>query len=252
MIKTTTDYSQFSLMEQNRDVDMNNRKVKNLNESMQRYGWLDAFPMMVKKKGSKLVVIDGQHRLAVARENGMPAKYVVDNKDVDVAHLNDTSHSWTIEDFVYRFAKEGKDDYVELVSFSEKYGISINMSSGILANTSSPGNILHKVKDGSYRITNRPMAVSVAECYKRLCEVSSTFKKLNSVKVLFACFQVSYFDPDRLVSGAKRKQSEIKSITKIDLFFELFEDLYNHGRKEKRPLKFDAEQAMKSRRIIER
>lgn len=250
MIKITSDYSQFSMMDQNRDVDMDNRRVKNLAKSMQQHGWLDAFPMMVKKIGGRFIVIDGQHRLAVAREYGIPVKYVIENKDIDVAQLNDTSHSWTVDDFVKRYAKEGLSDYVALMAFSDHYGIPVNMSSGLLNNTSSPGNVLHRVKKGTFKITSRPMATAVAECYQRLCGVSNVFKKMNSLKVLFACFQISYFEPERLVRGAEKRSSEIKSITKIDLFFDMFEDVYNYGKKDKRPLKFDAEQAMKARRIM--
>lgn len=250
MIKTTSDYSQFKHMEQNRDVSLDNRKAKNLAKSMQQHGWLNAFPLMAKKRGNNLVVIDGQHRLSVAREYGIPVKYVIEDVEVDVAQLNDTSHAWTINDFVNRYAKEGIKEYVELIAFSDHYGISINMASGILNNTSSPGNVLHRVKSGTFKITSRPMATAVAECYRDMCSIHPVFKKANSLKVIFACFQVSYFNPSRLVSAASKKSAEIKSITKMDLFFDLFEDLYNFNRKEKHPLRFDAEQAMSQRRLF--
>ena len=250
MIKTTSDYSSFSMMEQNRDVDMDNRKVRNLARSMQKYGWLDAFPLMAKKFRGKLIVIDGQHRLAVAQEYGIPVKYVIEEKDIDVAELNDTSHSWTVEDFVQRYAKEGLPDYVALIAFSEHYGIGVNMASGILNGTSSPGNVLHRVKTGTFKITSRPMATAIAECYRRLSEINPVLQKANALKALFACFHVSYFDPDRLIAGAERKSKEIKSITKLDLFYSLFEELYNFNRKEKRPLSFDAQEAMKNRRLF--
>ncbi len=250
MIKTTTDYSLFSMMEQNRDIDMSNRKVKNLFKSMKDHGWLMAFPAMARKNGSKLILIDGQHRVAVARELGIPVRYVIEDRDIDVAQLNDTSHAWTVDDFVKRYTKEGLPDYVSLMAFSEHYGISLPMASGLLNNTSSPGNVLHRVKMGTFKITSRPMATATADCYKRLCAINPAFRKINSLKVLFACFQVAYFDPDRLVSGAEKKANEVKSITKIDLFFSLFEDLYNFHRKEKRPLEFDAKAAMTSRNII--
>jgi len=100
------------------------------------------------------------------------------------------------------------------------------------------------------QITGWPMATAIAECYKRLAFINPALKKLNALKVLYACFQVPYFDPDRLVSGAEKKAGEITSITKIDLFFTLFEDLYNFNRKEKKPLEFDARTAMHNKRLI--
>ena len=250
MIKTTTEYSLFSMMDQNRDVELNNRKVRNLSKSMQQYGWLNAFPAMVRMSGGKLIIIDGQHRVAVAREYGLPIKYVIEDKDIDVAQLNDTSHSWTVEDFVKRYAKEGLADYVSLIAFSDHYNIPVTMASGILSNTSSPGNVLHRIKNGTFKIISRPMATGIAECHARLSSINPVFRKMNSLKVLFACFQVSYFDPERLISGAEKKSGEIKSITKIDLFFSMFEELYNFNRKEKHPLHFDSNEAMRKRNVI--
>lgn len=247
MIKTTTDYKQFSLSEQNRDVDRNNRRARNLASSMLEYGWLDAFPMMVRAAGKRLIVIDGQHRFSIAMEYGIPVKYVIESQQIDVARLNDTSHSWVFEDFVKKHAKADNPEYQELIDFSSKYGISIPASAGFLANTSSPGNVTAKIKDGTYRIITRDQAYRLAECYAELCQISVVFRKVNAIKVLWACFQVSYFDPQRLVASARQRPHAVKSVTKIDLFYDLFEELYNFSRREKFPLKFDAEQAMRAR-----
>ena len=47
------------------------------------------------KKGKKLYVLDGQHRLEVARQHGIPVKYTVVGAEIDVAKLNSTSTKWT-------------------------------------------------------------------------------------------------------------------------------------------------------------
>lgn len=247
MIKTTTNYKQFSLSEQNRDVDLGNRKAKNLAESMLEYGWLDAFPLMAKKQGNRLLVIDGQHRLSIAMEYGIPVKYVTEKMNIDVAKLNDTAHSWTVDDFAKKFAKSGDSDYQELIEFSQRYGISISMSSAILAGTAHAGNVVVRLKSGAWRITNREQAYELAECYREICECNKVFAKLNALKVLWACFHVNYFDPSRLVASIQQRPHHAKSVTKLELFYEVFEELYNFARREKRPLKFDAEQAMKAR-----
>lgn len=247
MIKTTTNYKLFSMMEQNRDVNLKDRKAKNLAISMIDYGWLSSFPLMAKKDGDRLIVIDGQHRLAIASEYGIPVKYVIENQDIDVAKLNDTSHAWTLPDYARKHAKTGNEDYQELLDYSEKYGISVAMSSGLLSGTGHPGNVLVSLRLGTWKIKSRDQAYKLANCYQRLCGANEVFKKINALKILWACFHISYFDPERLVNGAIKRSAEIKPVTKMELFYELFEDLYNFGKRDKQPLKFDAEQAMRDR-----
>jgi hypothetical protein len=247
-VKTTTKYDMFTLMEENRDVDLNHPKTKKLSRLMVEYGWLDSYPLMAIKKGGKLIVIDGQHRLQIAREFGIPVKYVVESEVPDVAELNSTAKTWTVEDYVRRFQKRGLPDYVQLVEFYESNPIPITMCAAILANTSTFGNVSVKIKEGRYEIKRMALANRVADCYRQLIEVDSRLKKNASIRALWACFQVDYFEPDRLVSGAARKAGSIRNMGDWKGFLHMFEELYNFGRKHVNPLAFDAEQAMAARR----
>ena len=85
-IEETADYALFTSGKGNRPVKAGGRRA--LRDSMARYGWLPAFPMMVRRDSGMLVIIDGQHRFAIAQELGIPARYVVDNREVDVALIN--------------------------------------------------------------------------------------------------------------------------------------------------------------------
>lgn len=247
MIKTTTNYDMFSMMEQNRDVDLNNRKTKNLVDSMIEYGWLSAFPLMAKKERNRLVVIDGQHRLQISREYGIPVKYVVETQNIDVARLNDTAKSWTPIDFAKKWTKAGKEDYIELLEFFYANPISLTMCAAILANTTHFSNCSDKFYQGTYRIKNRKAAYGIAECYSALVGCSAQLKKNGSIKALWACYHVDHFDPKRLIEGATKRAASIKGRPNTEGYLELFEELYNFGRKTQHPLRFDAQQAMKSR-----
>lgn len=246
-MKTTTDYDIFTLMEDNRDVDLQHKKTKNLAESMVEYGWIEAFPLMARKVGKRLIVIDGQHRLAIAREFGIPVKYVIVDQDIDVAFLNSTAKSWTPFDYASRYAKAGDDNYIELVDFHHRYGIPITTSASILANTSRFGNVSAKFYRGSYKIKSRKIANDLAECYTRLTAISNKLKKNQAIMALWACFHVDGFSPDRLIEGADRHGGAIKNMGTADGFLELFEELYNFGRKQRVPLKFEAAEKMRDR-----
>lgn len=249
-MKTTTNYDLFTLMEDNRDVDLQHKKTRNLAESMVEYGWIEAFPLMARKVGKKLIVIDGQHRLQIAREFGIPVKYVVVEQDIDVAFLNSTAKSWTPFDYANRFAKNGDDNYIELLDFHHRYGIPLTTSAAILANTSTFGNVSDKFYRGAYKIKSRKVATDLAECYSSLTAISKKLKKNQSIKALWACFHVEGFSPDRLVEGAERHGGAIRNMGTAEGFLELFEELYNFGRKHRTPLKFEAEEKMRDRRPV--
>lgn len=250
-MKTTTNYDMFTLIEENRNVDLDDRETKNLAESMVEFGWLDAFPMMVKKQGRKLVVFDGQHRLAIAREFGIPVKYVVIDGDVpDVARLQQTAKKWKTRDYAERYAKAGNDHYIELLEFFERYGIPLTMSAAILANTTTFGNTSEKFYGGRYQIKSRRVANELAECWRSLVGINKTFKKAQAIKALWACFHVDSFDRERLLAGAERHGGAIKNMADFEGFLDVFEELYNFGRRDRAPLKFDAREAMKSRKPV--
>lgn len=246
-MKTTTNYDLFTLMEDNRDIDLSHRRTKNLAESMVEHGWIEAFPMMVKKQGRRLIVIDGQHRLAVAREFGIPVKYVVVDQDIDVAFLNSTSKSWTPFDYANRYAKAGDDNYVELVEFHYKYGMPITTCASILANTVRFGNVSDKFYSGRYKIKSRKVATDLAECYTSLIGISKKLKKNQAIMALWACFHVDDFSPSRLIDGADRHGGAIKNMGTMEGFLEIFEEMYNFGRKQRIPLKFQASEKMRER-----
>jgi ParB-like chromosome segregation protein Spo0J len=60
---------------ENRPLDI--KKHKKLMESMKKYGFLEVFPVVVTRNGGdKLIVKDGQHRIAIAEALGLPVYYV--------------------------------------------------------------------------------------------------------------------------------------------------------------------------------
>ena len=252
-IQETKKYDLFENFKENRDVNLDDRRTKNLAESMVEHGWLDAYPAMVKKNGSgKYYVQDGQHRIAVAQEFGIPVKYVIEEQNVDVAKLNSTSKTWTVNDYLQRYVNAGNKEYKELRDFSEHNPIPLTTCAAMLAGTNSFGNISYRFYRGQFAVRNWKKANDVAQYYQYLIAISSLLKKKGSINALWACFHVDYFDPDRLIAGAENKVAAIRNMGTTEGFLELFDELYNHGKKDKKPLKFDAEQAMRAKNVAKK
>lgn len=249
-INETTDYSKFVFSDLNRPLDLTDPPTKRLAISMLQSGWLNGYPAMVTKiPGGRLQVEEGQHRIRIAKEYGISIKYVIENKDFDLAVINSTSKPWSNEDFANRYAKGGNPHYAELLEFYNQHNIPFTMCAAMLANTASFGNC-RGFKSGDYKIKSREAANAVAETYRKLTMLSKHLKKNSSIKALWACNHVPYFDGERLVSGAEKASYSIKSMPNIERYLELFEELYNHRRHNKYPLAFDAAEAMKDRKAV--
>ena len=79
---------------------------------MQEYGFLKSFPLSCSRNGDrKLIVKDGQHRLAVAEELGLNVHYFVEDVDYDIAKVNCTQEKWVVRDFAMKHANTGKKAY---------------------------------------------------------------------------------------------------------------------------------------------
>jgi len=244
-MKTTTNYDLFSFIEGNRDVDLTNTRTKTLAESMVEYGWLDAYPLMVKENGGDtLIVMDGQHRLQIAKEFGIPVKYITEKQDIDITKINSSSKSWTTLDFVNKFAQEENVHYATLLKFHSENPIGLSTCAVLLSNGTASGRV---IRNGLYVIKTPTEAREVVGVWYRLIEIEPSMKKTGAVRALWSCYHLDYFDADRLIEGAQKYEKINREVTSTGGFLELFEDIYNFHKKVKFPLKFDAQQSTKMR-----
>jgi hypothetical protein len=249
-LQRTTTYSQFVFTKENRAVDMLNLKTehKKLRESMRQYGFLPAFPLMVKAHNGKFIVIDGQHRLTFAKELGLEVFFVVDDSDVNISQINQAHATWAPPDYAKRWAAAGNKDYIEALAFAEEYGIRVATAFAMLAGTSTFGNIKRAFHDGQFRIKARGYATRVASLYKDLGLVNSNLSKSIVLDALWSCSLIDDFDGDRLLKTAQRRPDLVARPGTLVHAYEVLEDLYNFGRQQKFPLAFKAKEAGRDRK----
>jgi len=115
-INVTKNYRMFGRSADNREVDL--KKHRRLYESMRRYGFLPCYPIICPRDANKhLYVKEGQHRLAIAEELGLPVYWVETDVDFDVAVVNCTQKVWTPIDYAKKHAADNPD-YREGLDFS--------------------------------------------------------------------------------------------------------------------------------------
>lgn len=236
MIHETENYDRFHLLKNNRPVKLWTPEAKRLIESMLEHGWLDQCPMMVMESRGKLFVKDGQHRLAIAKEYGItPVKYSINNnKKVDVVNLNNTSRPWSIDDHIHRGVADGIPDYEILQRFSKKYGIPPAQAAVLLGGQ-------HKdIKGGNFTVRTPKHAESVGETYAQCVLISPEMKSNKFVSAIHSFMKVDYFSPHELIRQVAKYRHLIRRAANIQDAREVLDRIYNHKRRNKRPIAFDA------------
>lgn len=248
-ISTTRNYRLFNLSADNRPLNL--KKRNRLRRSMVNFGFLRSFPLScIRDTAGNLVVKDGQHRLAIAEELGLPVHYYVEDVDYDIAQVNCTQEKWRVCDFAMMFASKGRAAYQEGIDFADAHGLPVGTAFALLSGTISWANVRHSFMEGTFKVRDREWADAVASIYVTLTELSKDMKNSRCLEACMAICRVDDFDATRLLSGAKRCRDKLASYSTRDAYLELMETVYNFGRKQLFPLKNEAIMAMRARAAI--
>lgn len=131
MVYETDDLSIFKLFPFNRDIDK--KHVNLLADNMKKHGFIGvAQIVLIKQKGKSVYYIaDGQHRIAAARQLGIPVRFelteISGNREVAnfIASLNTSSKAWGTKNFLKVWVKNNIPEYVKLNKVQENTGFQI-------------------------------------------------------------------------------------------------------------------------------
>lgn len=246
-ISTTANYRIFTPARgENRPLDL--KKHKKLAASMERYGFLSCFPIVVvRHESGALEVKDGQHRLAIAEKLGIPVHYTIADTDFDVAVINSTAKIWTLQDYAKKHAANGLDDYLEGLDFAQRHGLPIGTAFSLLSGTTSFTNVQDRFVSGDFRILDREWADAVAGIYSALTRITPDLKNARFVDACMAVCRVEDFDPNRLIRNAGRCREKLQPYSTKDAYLDMLEAVYNFGQHRMVGLKAAALMAMRER-----
>lgn len=248
-VQVTKNYRLFQRSSGNRAI--NERKHRRLRQSMEGYGFLEAFPIVCRRNGTQsLEVMDGQHRLVFAESLQLPVYYIITAQEFSTPDINSTAKTWVIADYAHNFADNKKPQYQEVIDFHELHGIPIGTSAAMLAGTTSFTNIHDVFVRGDFKIKDREWAHKVASIYAPLVMLD---KRLRSNRLIEACMsvcRVEKFDGKRLLQNAERCRDKLVPYSTRDAYLEMLEDIYNFGRKTLLGLKAEATMVMRNRNAI--
>jgi hypothetical protein len=252
MIKVmqTRNYEMFELMPFNRDVE----KTRHLERSMSEHGWIDAYPLHVKRNGgTKFLIKAGHHRYHVAKKLGIPVKFVVCDDDATIHELEKSTCSWTMKDYLISYCRLGKEDYIRVKSYCDTTGIGLQNAVSMLGGHSAgSGNFTKAFKDGTFKINDRKKHAEtvkgiILHCTACGIKFAPTYLFVQSISKVA---QVGGFDIQRFKAKIKTFAQFMEKKANLQQYLELIEEIYNRQAREKIPLAFLATQAARERNVI--
>ena len=159
-IYKTKDYDKFKFLDHNRKTT--NNLV--LEECITCHNKLHLNPIIVSKD---MEVIDGQHRLRIAKKNRLEVYYVIDqDPEIEtVQKLNTGRKNWTLQDYLHHYVSLGIKDYIFLEKIIKSSKIPLNKM--VVAFSILDKQSIKKFKEGSLSFSFTHDEITIITSYFR-------------------------------------------------------------------------------------
>lgn len=245
----TNNYGKFVVSPFNRDV----KKTRWLEESMKEHGWLDAYPLHVKRlENGKFEIIAGHHRYAVAQKLGIPVKYVEGKQEVSIHELERATNPWKLRDWLDSHIRTGKEHYIALMEYHRKTGIGISQCISLLAGYSDGSRLNNLFKDGTFEVGDMTHANIVGDIVVFCKAYGIPFAR--SKMFVAAISKVAMADGFNAATLLKKISSHLELMKKqasMKDYIDLLDLVYNRASRTKVPLAFNAEEAARQRSLAQ-
>ena len=249
-IQETNNYSKFLINDFNRDVV--NTKV--LETSMEKYGWIDAYPMHVVEECGNYVIKAGHHRFEVAKKLGISVKYIVcENDFITITELEGSTTQWSLKDYMISYARMFISDYEHLKRYYEKTTFPLSVCISLCAGESArSGNYIDKFKNGTYKLGDQSHADQLWDIARFLRGLGLKLSSNSQfIKAMSKCIRVESFDVDLFKKRSKTHLLTYENQPNIEKYIEMIEHIYNKGgRHNTIPLVYLANEEAKRRSCI--
>jgi len=229
-IQTTTNYDRFTLHKLNRPI--NERHVRGLMKSMEKWGWIDAYPLhVVRGKRGGLEIKGGHHRYMAACRLGISLKFVICSDEATITELEEVNNGWTLRNYLDSFCGQRKKHYTELNEYIETTGVRISMAVALHhSSTSSTGCEMDKFKSGTFKIKDRELPERVALVVMAIEEEHGRRMSTRSsiVGAIARMCITKEFDVEHMIEQVRKYPATIKAVPDVEGNAKMLEKSYNH------------------------
>jgi hypothetical protein len=249
MVYKTYDLSVFRSIEGNRIPNI--KHIRSLTESIKQHG-MKCNPIIVNEKYQ---VIDGQHRLAAAKNAGTFVYFIIIEgyNLLEVHTLNLNQKNWTRTDYMNGYAEMGIDSYVKLKQFTDrnpdfKLSDCIALCSNIT--TSANTSLSHKFKkngvinikevfqEGTWKGKDFNLAQQWANNIRMIKPYYDGYNRTVFVGTIIMLLQNKNFDINEFVHKLSIQPNAMNHCTNRAQFKDLIEDIYNYRSRNKVSFKY--------------
>ena len=221
-IISTTDYSKFQFLSDNRKV--NKAYLKRLTASIQQLNLLYMNPIVIDKNWH---VIDGQHRLLAAKALGVEIYYFMVNK-VDYAAvqiLNSIKLSWTWTNYIESFAEAGLQEYKWLLRTSKNADIALNVM--LRLGLGNQKGLVMLMKTGELEIIDKEKYLNQIRMLKEVGLYYKGFTRSEFVKAFRFMINKPEFEWEHFIGIVKQYPSILFDCVAYSEHLRQLEQIYN-------------------------
>jgi hypothetical protein len=242
IVYETTNYDLFQLLPENRVVDTNH--VRKLVAQIRENNLLRIKPLDVTPE---MGVIDGQHRLAAARELGLPIYYKIGQQlnEAAITALNVGQRNWQATDYLHYWTVKGKPSYVAFTDFRTRHPRISFSNAKIMLSGVSGGRGSDPFRLGQWEGAGEA-EVAVAEQVAMLVErigAETPFKfsaHTGFVGALYHCVtRVEGFDANEMMRTILAQPLSLVPCASHKQWLEMLSRIYNHFKREENRIRFE-------------
>jgi hypothetical protein len=237
-IYQTTNYDLFHLLPENRVVDMSH--VRKLVVQITQSNLLHIKPLDVT---ADMGVIDGQHRLAAARELGLPVYYKIGQQlsEADITTLNVAQKNWQGTDYLHFWTVKGRTNYVALTAFRKRHPTLSFSNAKMMLGVTAKSNA-EEFRNGQWQAGEAYKAEQVAELIERIADEVPTFKQPNHTGFVAAVYHcvttIEGFDTKEFMRKILLNPRALVPCASHKQFLQMFEEIYNYRTAEVNRVRF--------------
>jgi len=234
----TTNYDLFHLLPQNRAVNQSHVRV--LVTQISERNLLHTQPLDVT---ADMGIIDGQHRLAAARELGVPVYYKIGEElsETDITALNVARKNWAGTDYLHFYTVKGKPDYMALTAFMERHPMLSFSNAKMMLGENQKGSI-EDFRRGKWKAGQAYKAEQVAEFIERIAAEVKSFKQpthTGFVAAVHHCVtSVEGFDTKEFMHKIQLNPRMLVPCASLKQFLQMFEEVYNFRTSNEKRVRF--------------
>lgn len=233
----SSDYRKFKLIIGNREVRP--EMVRKIVRSMNEHGWVGS-PITVDEN---FKIIDGQHRYEAAKIAGIPVKYMVEHKDIDIKtiqEMNMTQSKWRGIDYMRSRADMGDINFINYMALYKRFvedkekGLSSNIVYACVTGKYAPSSLISAGCSLELDIDKMNKCADkleiIANCIGILkkTKMKSAYGRIDYVALAISFMLDNGADKNRLYNVLDKYGYTLKPSATVKFALEQLEGIYNN------------------------